>query len=120
MISDADLIDIINEVHQYSMIILELREKEVYGIYRTAEGRTNYFRVRAPLDAHPTRRELVETIYSGKPMQFVESISLDQLLSGLGGKRTRHIWLERYGREPSEMAFVSIRELRHYLKGHPI
>ena len=59
---------------------------------------------------------MVEKIYDNQVPESVLSLSVDQFLREVEGKKTRHIWLETVEPERKELAFLSISELQNFLK----
>ena len=60
----------------------------------------------------------MEMIYSGAMPQSVKPLALEEFLRGIEGKKAKHIWLEAGGAERREHGFMSISELKAFLRGH--
>ncbi len=116
MIAESDLIDVINEIHQYSMILIQMRDRSLYGIYREAPDKAVYIHVPADIHAKLLRSQLVKQIADQTLPSGAAKITLDEFLLGVAGKKAKHIWLESIGAKKTEMGFMSIRELRTFLK----
>lgn len=118
MISPSDLLHIINEIHQYSMLLVELRDATTLGISRTASDRMVCFVCRGKL-GRTERGKLMERAASGTMPGTVKALSLEQFLQEIEDKKAKHIWLETGGAEPREHGFMSISELKAFFRGHP-
>jgi hypothetical protein len=118
MISQADLLEVISEMHQYSAVLIELRDRNVYAIFVVSRSHPSFFRFHARHWTSKIRRQIVDSIYSGKVPETAETISLDDFLSSLSGRKARHIWLEKQDRGSAELGFLSMSELKNYLKAH--
>jgi hypothetical protein len=116
MIAENDLIDVINEIHQYSMILFETPNKSLYGIFRNSTNKATYLHIPAGEAVKLSRPDLVKRIVSSTLPKGARQIGLDEFLSGLSEKKTRHIWLEQMGGSRGEMGFISIRELKAFLR----
>lgn len=112
MISASDVLQILSELHQYSMILIELRDATTLGIAHSPEGRLNCFIYEGALDAKD-RAKLVKEVSDGRTSRLLRLLPVEQFLSTIEGKRTKHIWLEM---DHKELAFVSIAELKAHLR----
>jgi len=115
MISASDVLQILSELHQYSMILMELRDATTLGIAHSPEGRLNCFIYEGALDAND-RAKLVKEVSDGHTSKLLRLLPVEQFLSTIEGKRTKHIWLETNGLDHKELAFVSIAELKAHLR----
>ena len=116
MISETEILHIINEIHQYDAILVELKDGTVFGILKGTEAVPEYFRTRGVPKTARDRRVLLEAAESARPDVHVDSITLETLLNGLRGMKTRHVWLERRTPPSHEMAFLNLRELGTFLR----
>jgi hypothetical protein len=117
MISANDVLHIISEMHQFSMLLLELKDATVIGISHDPSGKINYFKCAAKLTA-ADRSALTQEIYSGRIPDSIRLLPVEELLREIEGKKTRHIWLESVDRDHTELGFLSISELRTYFRSH--
>jgi hypothetical protein len=117
MISTSDLLHVISEIHQYSMVLIELRDATTFGILHSAGDRVTYFMFQGKL-GRGERDRLVGRIYAGEMPQSAKALVLEEFLRGIEGKKPRHIWLEAGGAERREHGFMSISELKAFLQGH--
>lgn len=117
MISASDAIQIISEIHQYSMLLVELRDATTLGIVRSAGDKMTYFKFQGTL-GQGERGKLVETIYSGEIREPVKALPLEEFLREIEGRKAKHIWLETGGAERREHGFMSISELKAFFRGH--
>jgi hypothetical protein len=115
MISANDALQLISEIHQYSVLLLELKDTTTLGIWHYPKDRASYFRLHGKL-GRKERIELVQSIHARKLPDTIVPMSVDEFLRGVEGKRTRHIWLETLEPERRELAFLSIAELKTFLK----
>jgi hypothetical protein len=117
MISANDVLQIISEIHQYSMLLIELRNETTLGIMRSSNDKVSYFRVEGKL-LGKVRVELVRSLYASETPESLHILTLDQFLQNIEGKMARHIWLESGGTNSREMAFLSIAELKSHFRTH--
>jgi hypothetical protein len=115
MISASDIIQVISETHQYSLLILELKGGGTFGIWHYPRDKVNYFKFEGKL-GRQERTELVLKAYDDKMPESLVSLSVDEFLQAIQGKKARHIWLESREPERKELAFLSVSELRTFLK----
>ena len=115
MISANDVLQVISEIHQYSLLLLELRDATTFGIVHSNDGKVNYFRLAGKMSRRE-RIDLVQKICGGIVSSPVFALPVDQFVREIEGKKARHVWLETVEPERTEMAFVSISELKSYLK----
>jgi len=118
MISASDALHIISEIHQYSMLLIELKDGGTVGIIRSPTDEMTCFRV----EGNPKRAErgvLVQEILAGQFPHIVKTLTIDELLRTIEGKKARHIWLESGGKDRREHGFLSISELKTFFRTHP-
>jgi len=117
MISASDVLQILSEIHQYSILLIELKDATTIGISHSSNGKLSYFAADRALGASE-RAQLVKEAYSGKIPDSVNSLSMEQVLAAMEGKKPRHIWLEAVGAERKELGFMSIAELKAHFRIH--
>jgi hypothetical protein len=115
MISANDVLQVISEIHQYSLLLLELKESGTFGILHSPKDKVNYFKLKGRLGRWE-RVDLVQEIYGGKVPESLLSLPVEEFLREIEGKKTRHIWLETVEPERRELAFLSISELKAFLR----
>ena len=115
MISTNDVLQIISEIHQYSMLLLELKDAATFGILHFGKDKVNYLRFEGKL-GRQERVDLMQKLSSGHVPDPVLAIPVDQFVQEIEGKKARHIWLETVEPDRKEMGFASIAELKSYLK----
>ena len=120
MISEAEIFQIINEIHQYDVILMELKDRTIFGIVKGTESRPMYFRTRAAARTAEERRALLQGVTEPGGGGHVDPITLESLLDGLRGMKTRHVWLERRTQPSHEMAFLNLKELESFLRRHKL
>jgi len=116
MISEAEILHIISEIHQYDLVLLELRDGTAFGILKGTHGRPRYLRTSVAARTPKERRAILLGAASPNSEGHVDEITLDVLLNGLKGMRPRRIWLERRNDPSHEMAFLSLKELDTFLR----
>jgi len=118
MISASDVLQIISEIHQYSMLLIELRGKGTVGIIRSTNETMTCFRI----DGNPKRaerEELAQKICNGNVAQAVKTLTIEEFLQEVEGQRAKHIWLESTSKDRREHGFLSISELKTFFRTHP-
>jgi hypothetical protein len=115
MISVNDALQLISEIHQYSMLLLEFKDATTLGIWHYAKEGVSYFKLQGKLGRRE-RADLVQKIYGGKMAEPLIPLPVDEFLREIGSKKARHIWLETVEPERKELAFLSISELKAFLK----
>jgi hypothetical protein len=118
MISEVEILHIVNEIHQYDVVLMELRDGTVFGIAKGSESTPMYFRTRRAARTADERRTLLETVTGLQDEGHADAVTLETLLNGLRGMRTRHVWLERRTEPRHEMAFLNLKELEVFLREH--
>jgi hypothetical protein len=118
MISEAEILLIVNEVHQYDVVLIELRDGTVFGIAKGSGSKPTYFRTRRQARTTEERRALLETVTGSHERGNVDVVTLETMLNGLRGMKTRHVWLERRTEPRYEMAFLNLKELAVFLRRH--
>jgi hypothetical protein len=118
MISEAEILHIVSEIHQYDVVLIELRDGTVFGIAKGNESMPVYFRTMRAARTPDERRGLLEAVIGPKDEGHVDAVALETMLNGLRGMKTRHVWLERRTEPRQEMAFVSLKELGLFLRKH--
>jgi len=117
MISASDVLQILSEIHQYSIVLIELRDATTLGISHSSDGKLNYFAVKKALGTSE-RDQLVKEVYSRTTPDSVNPLSMEQFLAAIEGKKPRHIWLETGRAEQKELGFMSIAELKAHFRIH--
>lgn len=120
MIFEAEIFQIINEIHQYDVILMELKDRTIFGIIKGGDSTPMYFRTRTAARTPEERRTLLEGVTEPGRAGHVDPITLETLLDGLRGMRTRHVWLERRTEPRHEMAFLNLKELESFLRRHKV
>ncbi len=115
MITANDLLQVISEIHQYSMVLMELKEAATFGISRSSDDKLNYFKVERRLDP-AERKKLVRKVSGGEIPDSLQPLPVERFLQEIEGKKTRHIWLETGGAERKELGFLSISELNSFFR----
>ena len=115
MISASDVLHIFSEIHQYSMLLIELKDATTLGISHSKEGRLTCFAVDGPLDA-AERVKFVKQVYSGQAPSSLRPLPMERFVSSIEGKKPKHIWLETGSDERKELGFLSIAELKTHFR----
>jgi hypothetical protein len=117
MISTNDLLQVISEIHQYSILFIELRDATTFGILHSSNEKLSYFRLQGKMEP-AERGKLVQTLSSENTPEFLQHLSVEDFLREVEGKKARHIWLETRGKDRKELAFLSIAELKAFFQTH--
>ena len=117
MISASDVLQILSEIHQYSMVLIQLKDATTVGISHFPEGKLNYFSVDGTIGTSE-RTQLAKDVYSGKTPNSVNALTMEQFLLAIEGEKPRHIWLETGETERRELGFMSIAELKAHFRVH--
>jgi len=117
MISASDVLQILSEIHQFSVILIELKEATTIGISHLPESKLNCFSVGKALRTSE-RIQLVNDLYAGKMPNSATSLTMEQFLKAIEDKKPRHIWLETGSTERKELGFMSITELKTHFRVH--
>ena len=115
MISANDVLQVISEINQYSLLLLELKGSATFGILHSPKEKVNYFKLEKKL-GHRERQDLTQRTHKGEMPPLLVTLPVDQFLREIEGKKARHIWLETVGPELKELAFLSIPELTTFLR----
>ena len=118
MISANDVLHAISEIHQYSMLLIELKNSTTVGILHSADGTMSYFKFEGSLKPSE-RATLARRIPRGDYALPLRALTIGELIDEVDGQRANHIWLEAIGRERREHAFLSIAELKAFLRMNP-
>jgi hypothetical protein len=97
------------------MLFLELKDSATFGICHYPKDKVSYFRVDKRL-GRQERVAFVQEIYAGAIPSSLVSLSVDKFLQSIESKKARHIWLETLEPERKEHAFLSVSELKTFLK----
>jgi len=118
MISANDVLQAISEIHQYSTLLIELKNSNTVVIRHSADGKMSYFKIRGNLK--PSERAALARIRpESNEFMGLKSLTIGELFDELDGQRAHHIWLEAMGHEKREHAFLSIAELKTFLRTNP-
>jgi hypothetical protein len=120
MISEAEILLIVSEIHQYDVVLMELRDGTVFGIAKARDSAPTYFRTAKAARTADERRTLLESVTEPQTKGHVDTVTLETMLNGLKGMRTRHVWLEKRTEPRCEMAFLNLKELGAFLRRHEI
>lgn len=118
MICEAEILHMISEIHQYDVILVELKDGTVFGIVKDAESKPFYFHARFAARTAKERRVLLDAAASSRPETGVDPVTLETLMNGLRGMKARRVWLEKRTKPAHEMAFLDLRELGAFLRKH--
>jgi hypothetical protein len=118
MISANDVLQVISEIHQYSMLLIELKNSTTIVIQPAVDGTMSYFKQEGSLK--PTERH---ALAQRKPRQNqatnLRHLTIEELIGELEGQTANHIWLEAMGGGRREHGFLSISELKAFLRTNP-
>jgi hypothetical protein len=117
MISPNDVLQIISEIHQYSMLLVEFRDETTFGIQRSTEDKLCFFKIVGKLGKEG-RAELARRLSVGEMPESLRVLTFDEFLHDVECKRAKHIWLESAGLSRKELGFLSISELKSHFRTH--
>jgi len=118
MISANDVLQAISEIHQYSMLLIELKSSTTVVIRHSGDGTMSYFKLEGSLK--PTERHALAKIMPKESQTTnLRHITIEELISEVDGQTAKHIWLEGMGEERIEHGFLSIAELKAFLRTNP-
>jgi len=115
MITASDVLNILSEIHQYSMLLVELRDTTILGVTQSSDGKLNYFKTQGTLSP-AERRILVDKMYEGEWPATTIHLLVEDFLLEIEGKKPKHIWLETGGADRQELGFMSISELKSHFR----
>jgi len=118
MISANDVLQAISEIHQYSMLLIELKNSTTVVIQHSTDGTMNYFKLEGSLNA-PERASLARSAPKSGRLIHLRTLTIGELIDELEGQRAHHIWLEAMGHDKKEHGFLSIAELKAFLRTNP-
>ena len=118
MISANDVLQAISEIHQYSMLLIELKNSTTVVIRHSANGTMNYFKLEGGLKSSERHGLAKKTPKDDRFANF-RHITIEELMSEVDGQTAKHIWLEAMGVDRREHAFLSITELKAFLRTNP-
>lgn len=118
MISASDVLQAISEIHQYSMLLIELKDSTTVGILHSRADSMSYFKLEGGLK-HSERVALVRGVEQGNPPHALKALTVEELIREVEGRKAKHIWLEAVGDERREHGFLSISELKLFLRNNP-
>jgi hypothetical protein len=118
MISANDVLQAISEIHQYSTLLIELKNSNTVLIRHSADGKMSYFKIRGNLKPSE-RAALARAKPGGDEFISLKNLTIHELFDELDGQKPHHIWLEAVGHERREHAFLSIAELKAFLRTNP-
>ena len=118
MISANDVLHAISEIHQYSMLLIELKNATTVVVQHSADGTMSYFMCEGSLNPGE-RATLAKRLPRGDQFKPLRALSIAELIEEVDGQKANHIWLEAMGRERREHAFLSIAELKAFLRTNP-
>jgi hypothetical protein len=118
MISANDVLEAISEIHQYSMLLIELKNSTTVMILHSADGTMSYFKREGSLKP-PERATLARSDPKSHHFAALKALTIGELIEEVDGQKANHIWLEAIGRERREHGFLSIAELKAFLRTNP-
>jgi hypothetical protein len=118
MISTNDVLQAISENHQYSMLLIELKNSVTVVIRHSVNGTMSYFKVEGSLKPSE-RAALARRIPQDMQLANLKPLTIEELIDEVDGQKANHIWLEARGVERREHGFLSISELKAFLRTNP-
>jgi len=100
------------------MLLIELKNSTTVVIRHSVDGTTSYFKVDGSLK--PTERhELARRMPKADQSVNLKHLTIEQLIDEVDGQTAKHIWLEAMGADRKEHGFLSIAELKAFLRVNP-
>jgi hypothetical protein len=118
MISANDVLQAISEIHQYSMLLIELKNSTTVVIRHSLDGTMGYFKMAGNLKPSE-RHALAKKTPKETQLPNLKHITIEELINEVDGQTANHIWLEAMGADRREHAFLSIAELKAFLRTNP-
>ena len=118
MISANDVLQAISEIHQYSMLLIELKNATTVVIRHAVDGTMSYFKLEGSLRA-AERHALARRMPKENQLANLKHLTIEELIGEVDGQTANHIWLEAVGAGRREHAFLSIAELKAFLRTNP-
>ncbi|HYB83718.1 MAG TPA: hypothetical protein VED86_00185 [archaeon] len=118
MISANDVLHAISEIHQYSMLLIEMKNATTVVIRHSLDGTMSYFKVEGSLKPNE-RHALAREMPKEKQFANLRHLTIEELMGVVDGQIANHIWLEAMGEDRKEHGFLSIAELKAFLRTNP-
>ena len=118
MISANDVLQAISEIHQYSMLLIELKNSTTVVIRHSVDGTMSYFKLKGSLKP-AERHALARRIPKENQEVNLRHLTIEELIGEVDGQTANHIWLEAKGADRREHGFLSISELKAFLRTNP-
>jgi len=119
MTEETEIAGIVNKIHPYTLLLFWMRDKSIYGIYKLGHGHIAYFKVPPEIAAQSSRHELLQRIHVEGDHAHPENLGFDQFAAGVKKTRVRKIWLTRRKGKPLDSVFLTLKELRDFLRSIP-
>jgi hypothetical protein len=118
MISANDVLQAISEIHQYSMLLIELKNSTTVVIRHSLDGTMGYYKLAGSFKPSE-RHSLAKKMPKDNQLPNLRHITIEELISAVDGQTANHIWLEARGADRREHGFLSIAELKAFLRTNP-
>jgi len=118
MISANDVMQAISEIHQYSILLIELKNSTTVLIRHASNGTMSYFKMVGSLTPSE-RHALARTVTNEDQPSSLRHLTIEELIGEVDGQTAKHIWLEAKGGARKEHGFLSIAELKAFLRTNP-
>jgi len=118
MISANDVLQAISEIHQYSMLLIELKNSTTVLIRHSIDGTMSYFKIVGSLKP-AERHALAKRMPNENELANLRHLTIEELIGEVDGQTANHIWLEAKGGDSREHGFLSIAELKTFLRANP-
>ena len=118
MITANDMLQAISEIHQYSMLLIELKNSTTVVIRHAVDGTMSYFKVEGSLKPGE-RHALARRTPKENQLANLRHLTIEELIGEVDGQTANHIWLEAMGADRREHVFLSFAELKSFLRTNP-
>jgi hypothetical protein len=116
MIEETEIAGIINKIHPFTLILFWMHDRSVYGIYKLGHGHIAYLKLPHAIAAKGSKQELLHHIHVEGSHHHPESLSIDEFVAGIKRTRVRKIWLTSKGDKNFDVAFLTLKELKDFLR----
>jgi hypothetical protein len=120
MIEETEIAGIVNKIHPFTLLLFWMRDKTIYGIYKLGHGHIAYFKLPPDVGAKSSREEILQRIHIEGDHQHPENLGFDQFVAEMKKARVRKVWLTRKGGKALDAVFVTLKELRDFLRSAPM
>lgn len=116
MKEETEIAGIVNKIHPFTLVLFWMRDKSVYGIYKLGHGNIAYFKLHHEAVVGISRDEILQRIHVEGDHPHPETLGFDQFVEGMKTSKVRRVWVIRKKEEPLDAVFLTMKELRDFLR----